>query len=70
MYKKINTSVKWNLSVIQGCFNAQKSVTVIPHIQLSLFTQSCLTLHDPTDCSTPDLLVHHQLLELAQTHVH
>ena len=22
------------------------------------------------DCSTPDLPVHHQLLELAQTHVH
>ena len=22
------------------------------------------------DCSTPDTLVHHQLLELAQTHVH
>ena len=32
--------------------------------------QSCLTLCDPTDCSTPDLPVHHQLPELAQTHVH
>ena len=28
------------------------------------------TLCDPMDCSTPGLPVHHQLLELAQTHVH
>ena len=32
--------------------------------------QSCLTLCDPMDCSTPGLPVHQQLLELAQTHVH
>ena len=31
---------------------------------------SCLTHCDPTDCSTPDFPVHHQLLELAQTYVH
>ena len=28
------------------------------------------TLCNPMDCSTPGLPVHHQLLELAQTHVH
>ena len=27
------------------------------------------TLCDPMDCSTPGFPVHHQLLELAQTHV-
>ena len=32
--------------------------------------QSCTTLCDPMDCSMPDFLVHRQLLELAQTHVH
>ena len=32
--------------------------------------QSCLTLHDFMDCSTPGFPVHHQLPELAQTHVH
>ena len=32
--------------------------------------QSCPTLCDPMDCSTPGLPVHHQLPELAQTHVH
>ena len=30
----------------------------------------CLTLCNPMDCSTPGLPVHHQLLDLAQTHVH
>ena len=38
--------------------------------QFSSLTQSCLTLCDPTDCSTPGFPVHHQLLELVQTHVH
>ena len=33
-------------------------------------TQSCPTLCDPMDCSTPGLPVHHQLLEFTQTHVH
>ena len=32
--------------------------------------KSCLTLYDPTDCSTPGFPVHHQLPELAQSHVH
>ena len=31
---------------------------------------SCPTLCDSMDCSTPGLPVHHQLLELAQTHVY
>ena len=38
--------------------------------QFSSVAQSCLTLCDPMDCSIPGFLVHHQLLELAQTHVH
>ena len=37
---------------------------------LSSVTQPCLTLCDPMDCSTSGSPVHHQLLELAQTHVH
>ena len=36
----------------------------------SLVAQSCPVLCDPMDCSTPAFLVHHQLLELAQTHIH
>ena len=33
-------------------------------------TQSCLTLCDPMDCSTPGFPVLHNLLEFAQTHMH
>ena len=33
-------------------------------------TQSCPTLCNLMDCSTPGLLVHHQLPEFTQTHVH
>ena len=36
----------------------------------SSVTQSCLTLHDPMDCSMPGFPVHHQLPELTQTHDH
>ena len=39
-------------------------------IQFSSVAQSCPTLYDPINCSTPGFPVHHQLPELAQTHVH
>ena len=39
-------------------------------VQFSSVTQSCPTLCNPMDCSTPGLPVQHQLPELAQTHVH
>ena len=38
--------------------------------RFSSAAQSCLTLCDPMDCSTPGFPVHHQFLELAETHVH
>ena len=38
--------------------------------QFSSVAQSCPTLCDAMDCSTPDFPVHHQLPEHAQTHVH
>ena len=38
-------------------------------VQFSSVTQSCPTLCDRMDCSTPGLPVHHQLLESTQTHV-
>ena len=37
-------------------------------VQFISVTQSCLTLCDPMNCSTPSLPVHHQLPEFTQTH--
>ena len=42
----------------------------IPRHQFSSVAQSCLTLCNPMNRSTPGLPVHHQLLEFTQTHVH
>ena len=39
-------------------------------VKFSSVAQLCPTLCNPMDHSTPGLLVHHQLLGLAQTHVH
>ena len=39
-------------------------------VQFISVAQSCPTLCDPMDCSTPGLPVHHQLPELTQIHVH
>ena len=39
-------------------------------VQFSSLIQLCSTICDPMDCTTPGFPVHHQLLELAQTHVH
>ena len=39
-------------------------------VQFSSVAQSCPTLCEPMDCSTPGLPVHHQLPEFIQTHVH
>ena len=44
--------------------------TVGEGVQFSSVAQSCLTLCDSMNCSTPGLPVHHQLPEFTQTHVH
>ena len=38
--------------------------------QFNSVAQSCPTLRNPMDCSTPGFPVHHHLPELGQTHVH
>ena len=59
-------SSKTKLSCLQNL-----SPDVCTWVQLfSSVTQLCLTLCNAMDCSTPGFLVHHQLLELIQTHVH
>ena len=53
-------------SIIQSISN----LWYIHTVQFSSVAQICPTLYDPMDCSTPGFPVHHQLLELAQIHVH
>ena len=43
---------------------------ILSTVQFSSVPQSCPTLCDPMNCSTPGLPVHHQLLEFTQTHAH
>ena len=52
--------------VIHGC----ESWTIKKAVQFSSVAQSCSTLCNPMDFSTPGLLVHHQPLEFIQTYVH
>ena len=53
----------------RGLHPAQHLVLLIS-VQFSSVAQSCPTLCDPMDGSTPGLPVHHQLPEFTQTHVH
>ena len=43
---------------------------LLASVQFSSVAQSCPTLCNPMDCSTPGLPVHQQLPESTQTHVH
>ena len=57
-----------------GCEIVALGTMTGPHltesVQFSSVTQSCLTLCDPMNHSTPGLPVHHQLPEFTQTHVY
>ena len=45
-------------------------ILILYHVQFSSVAHSCLTLCNPMNGSTPGFPVHHQLPDLAQTHVH
>ena len=58
----------WFLSGDWSQIKNSKAQTLLFPSPVSV-AQSCPTLGDPKDCSTPGFPVHHQLPELAQTHV-
>ena len=58
----------FNLSHRQGIF--QLVHLHLSSVPFSSVAQSCLTLCDPMNRTTPGLPVHHQLPEFTQTHVH
>ena len=55
---------------IKFTFRLDSDKGLLTVLQFSSVTQSCPTLCNPMDCSTPGFSGHHQLLELAQTCVH
>ena len=55
---------------LQGCIPFKSLGFLDFSVHFSSVTQSCPTLCDPMDCSTPGFPFHHQLLEPTQTHVH
>ena len=73
----INPTCSWCMSFLMCCWILFAKTLLkiftsmfISDIQFSSVTQSCPTLCDPMNCSTPGLSVHHQLPEFTQTHVH
>ena len=59
----------WIFTAFQPPLFWTGQLLVFSSVQFSSVPQSCLTLCDPMDCSTPGLPVHHQLLDSTQTHV-
>ena len=69
---KIPWGRKWQPTpvVLPGKSHGQRSLTGYRPVQFSSVAQSCPTLCDPMNRSTPGLPVHHKLSEFTQTHVH
>ena len=81
-YKAVILQLKINFKEKQGFFQFPNYIwdfflfqlvsafeSNITRNQFSSVAQSCPTLCDPMDCSTPGFPVHHQLSEFTQTHV-
>ena len=67
----ISLAILDNLStIISSKFFSYPFFSSSSSVQFSSVTQSCPTLCDPMNRSTPGLPVHHHLPEFTQTHVH
>ena len=65
----------WECKLVQPLWRTvwtflKKLQIELTSVQFSSGAQSCPTLCDPMNRSTPGLTVHHQLPEFTQTHVH
>ena len=67
LYEKTSLGLSFNLLILFSMSNLLLNLSVNLN---SSVAQSCPTLCDPIECSTPGLPVHHQLLEFTHTHVH
>ena len=60
----------WRRSIFNPIPKKDNAKDCSNYCMQSEVAQSCPTLCDPMDCSTPGLPVHHQFPEFTQTHVH
>ena len=58
------------MTVVQQEWERSNSLNILFFASVSSVAQLCPTVCNPMDCSTPGFPIHHQLLELTQTHVH
>ena len=64
------STTKCYLQIQCSPYQIANGIFHISSVQFSSVAQSCPTLCDTMNCSTPGLPVQHQLLEFTQTHVH
>ena len=67
-----NEKAMWYLNILLNRFKNHLFIYkyMIRSDQIRSVTQSCPTLCDPMNRSTPGLPVHHQLLEFTETRIH
>ena len=74
----VTFAFNWGLKARHGCRHVELDLGDVrgspsfceSSVQFSSVAHSCPTLCNPMDCRTPGLLVHHQLPEFTQTHIH
>ena len=62
--------MKLGILFFKNLVRSSKLTYFIPSVHFSSVAQSCPTLCDPMNRSTPGLPVHHQLPEFTQIHIH
>ena len=71
LFKVLYCKIRNALFIFCICFLCVICVkSIVKSIQFSSAAQSCPTLCDPMNLSTPHLPIHHQFLEFTQTHAH
>ena len=66
----MNVFILLKTKIVSKKVSLQILELIFSSVQFNSVTQSCPTLCDPMNHSTPGLPVHHQLPEITQTHIH
>ena len=66
-FRRQEPNLKWEKNAIAQNTGREAAFINVRSVQFSLVAQSCPTLCDPMDCSTPGFPVYHQLLEFTNS---